>query len=172
MTTVHAYTGDQMILDGPQRKGDLRRARAGAAQHRSQLHRRCQGYRPGYPRAERQADRLCSACARSHRLHHHPGCRCQGQGCHQGSYQRCYEGCCLRVLRLQRGSDRFFRRHRHDVTAPCSMPPRPWSPSSTTTPIRFRSFPGTTTRTPTPARWFVPLSTSLSCNRDLPNKIA
>ena len=31
MTTVHAYTGDQMTLDGPQRKGDLQRARAGAA---------------------------------------------------------------------------------------------------------------------------------------------
>ena len=31
MCTVHAYTGDQMILDGPHRKGDLRRARAGAA---------------------------------------------------------------------------------------------------------------------------------------------
>ena len=31
MTTVHAYTGDQMILDGPHRKGDKRRARAGAA---------------------------------------------------------------------------------------------------------------------------------------------
>ena len=30
MTTVHAYTGDQMILDGPQRKGDLRRSRAAA----------------------------------------------------------------------------------------------------------------------------------------------
>ena len=30
MTTVHANTGDQMILDGPHRKGDLRRARAGA----------------------------------------------------------------------------------------------------------------------------------------------
>ena len=30
MCTIHAYTGDQMILDGPQRKGDLRRARAGA----------------------------------------------------------------------------------------------------------------------------------------------
>ena len=29
-TTIHAYTGDQMILDGPQRKGDLRRSRAGA----------------------------------------------------------------------------------------------------------------------------------------------
>ena len=30
MLTVHAYTGDQMILDGPHRKGDLRRARAAA----------------------------------------------------------------------------------------------------------------------------------------------
>ena len=28
MTTVHAYTGDQMVLDGPHRNGDLRRARA------------------------------------------------------------------------------------------------------------------------------------------------
>jgi len=31
MVTIHAYTGDQMILDGPQRKGNLRRSRAGAA---------------------------------------------------------------------------------------------------------------------------------------------
>ena len=30
MTTIHAYTGDQMILDGPQRKGNFRRSRAGA----------------------------------------------------------------------------------------------------------------------------------------------
>ena len=30
MTTIHAYTGDQMLLDGPHRKEDLRRARAGA----------------------------------------------------------------------------------------------------------------------------------------------
>ncbi len=30
MCTVHAYTGDQMLLDGPHRKGDLRRARAAA----------------------------------------------------------------------------------------------------------------------------------------------
>ena len=30
MTTVHAYTGDQMVLDGPHRKGDFRRARAAA----------------------------------------------------------------------------------------------------------------------------------------------
>ncbi|WP_019774113.1 type I glyceraldehyde-3-phosphate dehydrogenase, partial [Streptococcus sobrinus] len=31
MTTIHGYTGDQMILDGPHRKGDFRRARAAAA---------------------------------------------------------------------------------------------------------------------------------------------
>src|SRR5699024_249049 len=30
MTTIHAYTGDQMTLDGPHRGGDLRRARAAA----------------------------------------------------------------------------------------------------------------------------------------------
>ncbi len=30
MTTVHAYTGDQMLLDGPHRKGNFRRARAAA----------------------------------------------------------------------------------------------------------------------------------------------
>lgn len=31
MVTIHAYTGDQMVLDGPHRKGNLRRARAAAA---------------------------------------------------------------------------------------------------------------------------------------------
>ncbi len=31
MVTIHAYTGDQMVLDGPHRKGDMRRARAAAA---------------------------------------------------------------------------------------------------------------------------------------------
>lgn len=31
MSTIHAYTGDQMVLDGPHRKGDLRRARAAAS---------------------------------------------------------------------------------------------------------------------------------------------
>jgi|GEM_PF-1840414 len=74
MTTVHAYTGDQMILDGPS-QGRSAPCPRWRAEHRSQLHRRCQGHRPGYPRAERQADRLCPARARMHRLHHHPGCR-------------------------------------------------------------------------------------------------
>ena len=70
MSTIHAYTGDQMILDGPQRKGDLRRSR----QHRSEQHRRCKGYRPCHSGTERQAHRLRSACPDPDRLHHHPGC--------------------------------------------------------------------------------------------------
>ena len=52
MTTVHAYTGDQMILDGPQRKGDLRRARALPTSAR----RPCssaQAVRPDRPRTAR-----------------------------------------------------------------------------------------------------------------------
>ena len=94
MTTVHAFTGDQMVLDGPHRKGDLRRARA-AAVNIVPNSTRCQGHRPGHPRAQRQADRLRPARACSHWLHHHPGGCCQGQGHHQGRHQRRYEGCLL-----------------------------------------------------------------------------
>ena len=38
MCTIHAYTGDQMPLDGPQRKGDLRRSRACAVNILSLIH--------------------------------------------------------------------------------------------------------------------------------------
>ena len=54
MTTVHAYTGDQMILDGPQRKGDLRRSRAGAVFRISR----------GGERPERRGDDLCHLAQR------------------------------------------------------------------------------------------------------------
>ena len=56
MSTIHAYTGDQMILDGQHRKGALRRSPPfprRRREHRSQLHRCRQGYRPCYPRAQR-----------------------------------------------------------------------------------------------------------------------
>ena len=48
------------------------------SEHRAQLHRRCQGHRPGHPRAERQADRLRPARARVHRFYHHSGGGCEG----------------------------------------------------------------------------------------------
>ena len=49
------------------------------------------------------------------------------------------------------------------ASAPCLMLLRPWSWIWATALLRFRSFPGTTTRTPTPARCAAPSSTSLTC---------
>ena len=45
MTTVHAYTNDQNLLDLTHK--DLRRARAGGDQHRAELDRRGPGHQPG-----------------------------------------------------------------------------------------------------------------------------
>ena len=53
MTTIHAYTGDQQLLDGPHK--DYRRARAAAAQPRADLDRGREGDRPRRPGARRQA---------------------------------------------------------------------------------------------------------------------
>ncbi len=78
MSTIHAYTGDQMILDGPHRprrssqKGRPQKSKSRRCQHRSQLHRRCQGYRSCNSRARRQAHRFRTARTRSHRFHHYP----------------------------------------------------------------------------------------------------
>ena len=107
MSTIHAYTGDQMVLDGPHRKGDLRRARAAAInivpsgdQHRPQQHRRGEGDRPRHPRAQRQTHRLRAARPRARRLHHHPRRHLQRQR-HRRGDQRRDEGRCQRVLWLQ-----------------------------------------------------------------------
>ena len=70
MTTIHAYTQDQNLQDGPHK--DLRRARAAGAQHRPDLHRRRQGHRCGAARVEGQARRLRAAGADPDRLGHRP----------------------------------------------------------------------------------------------------
>ena len=114
MTTVHAYTGDQMILDGPHKKGDLQRARR-RGEHRSEQHRRGEGDRSRHSGTERQTDRLRTARPGCHRLHHDPRCGRQGQGCHQGSGQRRDEVAGERILRLHHREARFFRHHRHDL---------------------------------------------------------
>ena len=61
MTTIHAYTADQNLQDGPHK--DLRRARAAALNIVPTGHRRGQGDRPGPARAEGQARRLRPARA-------------------------------------------------------------------------------------------------------------
>ena len=70
MTTIHAYTGDQRLHDAPHR--DLRRARAAAVKHRSDLHRCSQGSVPGSAGTEGQAGRLCYARSGYHWLRHRP----------------------------------------------------------------------------------------------------
>ena len=70
MTTIHAYTNDQKILDCPHK--DLRRARAAALNMIPTTHRRGQGHRPGAPRAQGQARRLRHPRAGPDRLAHRP----------------------------------------------------------------------------------------------------
>ena len=63
MTTIHAYTQDQNLHDGPHK--DLRRARAAALNIVPTIDRCRQGHRPGPARAQGQARRLRPARARS-----------------------------------------------------------------------------------------------------------
>ena len=70
MTTIHAYTQDQNLQDGPHK--DLRRARAAALNIVPTSHRRRQGDRPGAARAQGQARRLRAAGADPDRLGHRP----------------------------------------------------------------------------------------------------
>ena len=107
MSTIHAYTGDQMILDGPHRKGDLRRARAGAANIVPnstgaakaiglvipELNGKLIGSAQRVP-VPTGSTTILTAVVRGWR--------------YKGRHQRSYEGSSFRVLRLQRGSDRIF----------------------------------------------------------------
>ena len=126
MCTIHAYTGDQMTLDGPQRKGDKRRSRAaainivpnstGAAKAIGlvipELNGKLIGSAQRVPTPTGSTTILTAVV--------------KGQPTKE-SINAGYEGCCQRVLRLQYRRDRFQRYHRHEATAPCSMRPRPWS---------------------------------------------
>ena len=67
MTTVHASTATQAIVDGFPKKGSARRP-FHLQQHHPLLHRRCQGRRQGHPRAQRQAHRYVHAYPGSGRV--------------------------------------------------------------------------------------------------------
>ena len=100
MCTIHAYTGDQMTLDGPQRKGDLRRSRAAAVNIVPNSTGAAKGNRSGYSGTERQAHRRCTACSDPDRIYYHPDSSCRRK-CNCRSDQRGDEGCFQRVLRIQ-----------------------------------------------------------------------
>lgn len=114
MTTIHAYTGDQMLLDGPHRKGDLRRARAGALNIVPnstgaakaiglvipELAGKLDGAAQRVPTPTGSVTELVAVCNKT-------VTRRRGQ--------RRDEGRCERFLRLLRGAARFVRHHRHHL---------------------------------------------------------
>ena len=75
MTTIHAYTGDQMVLDGPHRKGDLRRARAAAVNIVPNSTGAAKAIGLVIPELNGKLDRLRAARSRSYRFHHDARCR-------------------------------------------------------------------------------------------------
>ena len=89
MTTIHAYTNDQKILDFPHK--DLRRARAAAMSIIPTTTGAARAVGSGHPRARGQARRLLAARAHAGRLGHRPGRRAQARG-HGGGGQRRHEG--------------------------------------------------------------------------------
>ena len=163
MTTIHAYTGDQMILDGPQQQGRpapcprwrqstssrtppalqrrsawlFRNSTASSSAPRSVFR---------FPPAPPPSWLLLSRARTSPRS----GINAAMKAAASESFGY--------------NEDQIVSSDIIGMTLWLSVRRYPdhGLPRSTTTPIRFRSFPGTTTRTPTPARWSAPLSTSLN----------
>ena len=137
MSTIHAYTGDQMILDGPHRKGDKRRARAGAA-----------NIVPNSTGAAKAIGLVIPEL----------------NGKLIGSAQRVPvpTGSTTILTAVVKGSDVTKEGINAAMKALSSMQLRPWLLRLLTICMRFRLFRGTTTRTPTPARWSEPSSISQS----------
>ena len=158
MTTVHAYTGDQMVLDGPHRKGDLRRARAAAC-----------NIVPNSTGAAKAIGLVIPEL----------------NGKLIGSAQRVPvpTGSTTILVSVVKGKDVTVEKINAAMKAAASASygyneeeivssdvigtrvrlafstrRRPWSTKTrATTPIRCRPLPGTTTKTATPRRWCAPI---------------
>ena len=72
MCTIHAYTGDQMTLDGPQRKGDKRRSRAAAVNIVPNSTGAAKAIGLVIPELNGKLIGFCSACSYPYRIHHDP----------------------------------------------------------------------------------------------------
>ena len=115
MTTIHAYTQDQNLQDGPHK--DLRRARAAALNVVPDLDRRGQGDRPGAAAPEGQARRLRAAGAGADRLGDRPDRDVRREPSRRRRSTRRYpaaaaDGPLKGYLTLHRRPDRLLR-HRH-----------------------------------------------------------
>ncbi len=152
MSTIHAYTGDQMVLDGPHRKGDFRRARAAAVNIVPNSTGAAKAI--GLVIPELNGKLIGSA----QRVPVPTGSTTILTAVVKGA-DVTKEGINAAMKQLHPSPSATTRTRSFppissaSPTVPCSMQPRPWYPRSATTYTRFRWFPGTTTRTPTPARW-------------------
>ena len=151
MSTIHAYTGDQMILDGPHRKGDLRRARAGAANIVPNSTGAAKAI--GLVIPELNGKLIGSA----QRVPVPTGSTTILTAVVKGENVT-KEG--INAAMKAAASESFG--YNEDEIVPSSTPRRRWCPSWATACIRCRLFPGMTTRTPTRARWSARSSISRS----------
>ena len=126
MTTIHAYTDDQMLLDGPHK--DLRRARSAAREHRADHDRRGPRDRRGHPRGGREAGRRRGPGPRGGRLAHRPGGRRRHRGDRPGGERGVRRGG-RRPARghpaLQHRPDRVPRHHRRPGVLRVRLPAHP-----------------------------------------------
>ena len=76
MCTIHAYTGDQMTLDGPQRKGDLRRSRAAAVNIVPNSTGAAKAIGLVIPELNGKLIGSAQRVPYPYRFHHHPDCSC------------------------------------------------------------------------------------------------
>ena len=161
MCTIHAYTGDQMILDGPQRKGDLRRSRAGAVNIVPnstgaakaiglvipELNGKLIGAAQRVP-TPTGSTTILNAVVEGNPTKEEINAQMKSEATESFGYNE-DEIVSSDIVGMRFGS--LF-----DAT-------QTWSSTWATAPARFRSFPGTTTRTPTSPRCAVPSSTSPPC---------
>ena len=78
MTTIHAYTGNQKILDAPDKRGQIPEIPCGGNQHRTDDDRCGAGYRKRYSGAGGKTNWFGTACSGGNRIHHHSGCDTEG----------------------------------------------------------------------------------------------
>ena len=76
MSTIHSYTGDQMTLDGPQRKGDLRRSRAAAVNIVPNSTGAAKAIGLVIPELNGKLIGFCTACSMPNRFYNNPCCYC------------------------------------------------------------------------------------------------
>ena len=160
MCTIHAYTGDQMPLDGPQRKGDLRRSRAAAVNIVPNSTGAAKAIGLVIPELN---GKLIGA---AQRVPTPTGSTTILNAVVKGAVTVDQVNAQMKAEATESSATTPTRSSPPTssvcASVPCSMQRRPWSCPCRTAIPRFRSFPGTTTRTPTPARWSAPSSTSPS----------